>query len=95
MQDVTFIGSSIVTVGVRHVRVWRFDAKVASSPSKPRRRMSITEPITPTSTAIKTLVGRNCLLGALLEAKSFICVIPVSSSKALTCTDRYAISPPD
>jgi WD40 repeat protein len=82
------MGNSIITVGTRHVKVWRVDGGQSSSPSKQRFSPDgfplppITQP-----TAIKTLAGRNCLLGVLVET-TFSCVASISDDIAVVCSEK-------
>jgi WD40 repeat protein len=77
----TWIGSNLVTVGVRHVKIWKIEDG-SSSPTK-SRIWNDSAPLTPTSQ--KTLPGRNVLLGNLLEA-TFTCAA-VDGNRLLVCTE--------
>ena len=80
-------GGSIVSVGVRHVKVWRPEQSMPSSPQKSKFRSDPTDSSVPPSPSSKTLYGRNTLLGPLLEA-TFTCVAAISNQRAVACTDR-------
>ncbi len=86
VRDISWIGNSIVTVGTRHVKVWRLPQAASASPSKTRFNVESDAAGSPTSPAPKTLAGRNCLLGPLLEAV-FTCVAAISDFQAIVCTD--------
>lgn len=86
VRDISWIGGSIVTVGTRHVKVWRALQAAPVSPSKTRSTMESDTAGSPTSPAPKTLAGRNCLLGPLLDAV-FTCVAAISDLQAIVCTD--------
>ena len=90
VHDIAWMGSSIVSVGTRHVKVWRLDPSVPFSPSKSKNRLESIEPVLPPSPGPRTLPGRNCLLGPLLDA-TFMCVVAISNSKAVLGTERGAI----
>ena len=80
------MGNSIVSVGTRHVKVWRSEiADAPISPHKTKFRYGSPETRVPASPQNKTLFGRNCLLGSLIDA-TFTCITSVSDSKAILCT---------
>ncbi|RDW82281.1 WD repeat protein-like protein [Coleophoma cylindrospora] len=72
VKDMIWVGSSIVTVGTRHIKVWRFDQALQPGTSLP---------------TLKTLMGRNCLLGPLSES-TFSCIAAISETEALVCTEK-------
>ena len=83
--DMTWCGDSLVTVGTRHVKVWRIPERLRTSPTKPRGRRLGPELLA--SPSPQALLGRNCLLGSLADA-TFTCVTAISSNEAIVCTDR-------
>ena len=86
VQDLAWMGNNIVSVGTRHVKVWRNEiANAPISPRKTKFRYGTPESRVPASPQTKTLFGRNCLLGSLIDA-TFTCITPVSGSKAILCT---------
>ncbi|MCJ1472159.1 hypothetical protein MMC13_000806 [Lambiella insularis] len=84
------MASSIVTVGTRHVKLWRLNQSAPSSPSKKTSQLEAADTLLPSSPGPRTLHGRNCLLGPLLEA-TFTCVEAISDSKSALCTERGSI----
>jgi WD40 repeat protein len=88
IRSMIWMGNSIITVGTRHVKVWRVENSQSSSPSKQRFSpegfplLSAAQ-----STAIKTLAGRNCLLGVLVET-TFSCVASISDDVAVVCSEK-------
>jgi WD40 repeat protein len=86
IRGIAWIGSNLITVGTRHVKVWRIEAS-APSPSKQRSAGDAMLTNTPASPAPKILCGRNCLLGSLAEA-SFTCVASLSDDKAIICSEK-------
>ncbi|KAJ3473374.1 hypothetical protein NLG97_g10340 [Lecanicillium saksenae] len=78
----TWMGSNLITLGVRHVKIWRIEDG-SSSPTK-SRYFNDSAPSTPTSNQ-KTLPGRNVLLGGLLDA-TFTCAA-VDGNRLLVCTE--------
>ena len=90
VHDVAWMGSSIISVGTRHVKVWRPDQSAPPSPSKTKYRLDSIEPTVPPSPGPRTLPGRNCILGPLIEA-SFTCVRAISETRAMICAERGAV----
>ena len=85
IYDMAWCGSTLVTVGTRHVKVWRIPERLRTSPTKPRGRRHESESLA--SPSPQALLGRNCLLGSLADA-TFTCVTAISSNEAVVCTDR-------
>ncbi|KAI9819448.1 MAG: hypothetical protein M1832_004011 [Thelocarpon impressellum] len=82
--------STVVTAGTRHVKVWRIEEPRSLSPSKQRVILDGNTPGPPQSPMPRSLPGRNCLLGPLLEA-TFSCVARLSDNQGLACSQRGAI----
>ncbi|KAK8220266.1 WD40-repeat-containing domain protein [Phyllosticta capitalensis] len=83
INRIAWLGNSLVIVGTRVARVWRIDESEHPQHAKPRQG-----DVNVFSNAFhKTLQGRNCVLGSLVEA-NFTSVTPVSSSMAVVSTDR-------
>lgn len=79
---VSWMGSNVISVGTRHVKVWRLERVTPISPLKTRLELETNPPASPTP---KTFSGRNCLLGALIDA-TFSTAVGLSDSKAVVCT---------
>ena len=75
------MGHSVVSIGIRHVRVWR----APSSPSRTRLESDNSSIEPPGSPMPKAFIGRNCLLGPLIDA-TFTSIATVSDSRAVLCT---------
>ncbi|EED15493.1 WD repeat protein [Talaromyces stipitatus ATCC 10500] len=87
IRDMCWMGQTLITAGVRHVKVWRLESR-PGSPSKLRpnnENLSSSFSGNP-----KALSGRNCLLGSLGE-HTFTCIASVSDREAILCTDSGAI----
>ena len=70
VNSLVWMGHSVVSIGIRHVKVWRLDSVgIGSSKS-----------LTP-----KTFAGRNCLLGSLMDA-TFTSAAAISDCKAILCS---------
>ena len=81
IKQITWMGNNLVTIGTRHVKIWRLD-QPNTSPSK---RFSDAGGAfgSPSS---RTLSGRNCLLGPMLD-KTFTAIVSVSHVQAIVCSD--------
>ncbi|KAK5119311.1 hypothetical protein LTR85_007667 [Meristemomyces frigidus] len=98
----TWMGGSIITAGLRFVKVWRPEedggteirrADSALSPMVPRQRSDNRSSEYGNSILNpkhRVLPGKNCLLGEMLEA-NFISVIPTSDTEALVCAESGEI----
>ena len=87
VHGVTWLGNSFVTIGTRHVKVWRVEPAPATSPSKTKFTQERLELSVPSSPAPKIISGRNCLLGRLMEA-TFTCIAAIDDGKAILCTNK-------
>lgn len=85
VQQISWMGDCVVSVGTRHVRIWRLEQIPPPSPFKSKSRLDSFGPGTHSSPAARTLSGRNCLPGSLIES-TFTCIATISSSKAVLCT---------
>lgn len=81
IRQIAWMGNNLVTAGTRHVKVWRLD-QASNSPSKRFSDIGIFS----ASPSGRTLIGRNCLLGPLLD-KTFTAVEPISHVQAIVCSD--------
>ncbi|CAK4034474.1 Mitogen-activated kinase-binding 1 [Lecanosticta acicola] len=102
VHDMAWMGRCIVTVGLRFVKVWRPDEYGDSRVSEAPRAFTLTTPrhkenrlsdfgnsiLTPRH---RTLAGKNCLLGDLLEG-IFTSVMGYSDSKAVICAETGEIA---
>ncbi|PVI07122.1 WD repeat protein-like protein [Periconia macrospinosa] len=84
ISQMAWMGTSLVTVGTRHVKVWRIE-----DPNPTQRLSKIRQSEAPLilNSTHKTLPGRNCILENLLDA-NFSSVVAVTSSKAIVSTDK-------
>ena len=88
VNDVAWVGSSsIITAGVRHVKIWHSELHPQSSPTKSKFRQDgiVGSP------ASRGLQGRNALLGSLLEA-TFTVVKAISNQAAVLGSERGDIA---
>ncbi|KJR87051.1 WD domain, G-beta repeat containing protein [Sporothrix schenckii 1099-18] len=89
--------NSLVTFGVRHVKVWRIDESVSTSTSPTKARYGGIDGYASTPPPVyqsqkeqplqqKTLPGRNILLGSMLEA-TFTSAAPLPGGGAVICSE--------
>ena len=69
------------------MKIWRVEENRSISPSK--RRFALDGPPQPVvvQPSLKTLAGRNVLLGPLVEA-TFTAIAPISNHRAIVCTEK-------
>ena len=80
------MGSNLITVGTRHVKIWRVGRTPNSSPSKRFTQSDATLTLaSPTKTS--AIAGRNCVLGDLLH-RNFTALVAISSEMIIICTDQ-------
>ncbi|KAG8626705.1 hypothetical protein KVT40_005650 [Elsinoe batatas] len=79
VRDMKWMGRSLVTTGVRSVKIWRPD-EIAPSMGVESDKDGLSHP------GYKPLVGRNVLLGDMLEA-TFTTVVSLSDTRAVLCSD--------
>lgn len=101
LYHMAWMGRSIVTVGLRFVKVWRpddFDSRLPETSrmgtlTTPRQKESRLSDFGNSILSPKhcTLVGKNCLLGDLLEA-TFTSVVAITDTKAIICAETGEIA---
>lgn len=82
VKDMVWLGNSLITLGVRHIKMWKIDENAGTSPTKPKYGIDH-PPLSPNSQ--RTLPGRNIILGGLLEA-TFNCAA-VDDDRLIICTE--------
>ncbi|KAI1914367.1 hypothetical protein LOZ61_002269 [Ophidiomyces ophidiicola] len=89
IRDMCWLGDTLITVGVRHIKIWRLSDVTPISPPKAKSSL---EPANAASAILGpiSLPGRNCLLGNLRDSV-FTCISPLSEKKAVVCTETGAI----
>ena len=88
VSRVHWMGASVISLGTRHVKIWRPEAPPNHHPSpKPGTSSKADTPLTPIRSDPKTLYGRNCLLGDLKDA-TFISAASMSDRKAILCSKQ-------
>lgn len=85
VTQIVWMGSRLVTVGTRHVKVWRVEESGTSTPAKLDESTSSVG-----SLDNRTLTGRNCVLGDLLEA-TYTSAVALESDRAVVCSDKGAV----
>ncbi|KAL2257300.1 hypothetical protein VTK26DRAFT_371 [Humicola hyalothermophila] len=89
VKHMVWMGNSLVTLGVRHVKVWRVDDGPEVSPTKQKFPSDGPAPASQPQT-LKPLQGRNVLLGSMLDA-TFSCALPVSEENVIICSEMGAV----
>ncbi|KAF2651962.1 WD repeat protein-like protein [Lophiostoma macrostomum CBS 122681] len=84
INRMAWLGNSLITVGTRHVKVWRIDDQTSTVRSSKPRQSDIAFL---SSSIHKTLPGRNCLLENLLDS-NFTSVASVAPAKAIVGSDK-------
>lgn len=87
VREMCWVGQSLVTIGVRHVKVWRLPTARPVSPTKSRLTVDGAPSPNP---APKALSGRNCLLGQLND-HTFSCISSISDQEAVAGTESGAV----
>ncbi|KKA16819.1 WD repeat protein [Rasamsonia emersonii CBS 393.64] len=88
VRDMCWMGQTLITVGIRHVKVWRLADAASGSPTKPRPNGDAF--LNSPGAAPKALSGRNCLLGPLGD-HTFTCVSSISDYEAIICSESGAV----
>ncbi|KAM6537321.1 hypothetical protein FALCPG4_003247 [Fusarium falciforme] len=84
VKDMVWMGNCLITLGVRHVKMWKPDDGPAISPTK--QKFLNDQPPASTPPSQRTLPGRNILLGSLLET-TFTCAAVVKDSGLILCSE--------
>lgn len=77
----------LCSIGTRHIKIWRVEESRSLSPAKKRFNLDGTPQPVLLQPTLKTLAGRNVLLGPLVEA-TFTTLAAISSHKAIVCSER-------
>ncbi|RFU29367.1 hypothetical protein B7463_g6970, partial [Scytalidium lignicola] len=86
IKQMIWLGNCIITVGTRHIKLWKVEDRRNPSPSK-RYALDGAPLPAPVQPLLKTLIGRNCLLGPLVEA-TFTTLVAISDRKAIVCSEK-------
>ncbi|KAH8677361.1 WD40-repeat-containing domain protein [Xylariales sp. PMI_506] len=82
VRGMIWMGTSLITLGVRHVKLWRVEDGQVPSPTKQKFGGDVNSP----SQSQKSLPGRNILLGGLIEA-TFSCAATIDETRAIICSE--------
>ncbi|KKA26261.1 hypothetical protein TD95_000014 [Thielaviopsis punctulata] len=83
IKDIVWMGTNLITLGVRHVKAWKVEENVAPLPIK--TKFNGEPPLTPLQPQ-KTLPGRNVLLGSMIDS-TFTCAAVVDDSRTIICSE--------
>lgn len=89
IRGMTWAGKKLITVGTRHVKIWRVDDKQSTTPAK-MKFASDGSPVPAATfppTVTRMLSGRNCILGVMVDSL-FTAVSAISETKAVICTEK-------
>ncbi|KNG50302.1 wd domain-containing protein [Stemphylium lycopersici] len=84
INRMAWMGNKLVTVGVRHVKVWKVDDLNATVRTTKARQSDISFL---SGSTHKTLPGRNCILESLKES-TFTSVVSIARDKAIVASDK-------
>ena len=79
--------ANLLRIGTRHIKIWRVEEIRSLSPTKQRYALDGTPQPVPPQPALKTLTGRNVLLGPLVET-TFTTLAAISNHKAIVCSEK-------
>ncbi|WYZ37321.1 hypothetical protein EsH8_II_000827 [Colletotrichum jinshuiense] len=82
IKGMAWVGNNLITLGVRHIKIWRVEETQSTSPLKQRFSEASFVPQPPQ----RLLSGRNVLLGSLLEA-SFTCAAVADETSVIICSE--------
>lgn len=82
VRGMIWMGNNVITLGVRHVKLWKVEEQQSNSPTKSRFGNEVNSP---SSSSQKALPGRNALLGDMLDT-NFTCAAAVDHSRAIICS---------
>jgi len=88
VKGMVWMGNNLITLGVRHIKVWRVDEAPTISPTKSRFPGDGSFPVSQQSQ--KPLAGRNILLGSMLDA-TFCCAVSIRENKAVICSETGSV----
>ena len=83
----TFASLTELSIGTRHIKVWRVEDARSASPTKQRYAHDGTPQPVAVQPALKTLSGRNVLLGPLVES-TFTTAAAISDRRAIVCSEK-------
>lgn len=87
VQTIVWMGANVISIGTRHVKLWRVERAGSAAPAKGRHDLLETPTAPPESPGPQIFSGRNCILGPLIDA-TFTCAVAVSENKAILCTTQ-------
>ncbi|KAI2784119.1 WD repeat-containing protein [Daldinia loculata] len=83
IRGMVWVGNNLITLGVRHVKVWKVEESQSVSPMKQK----FTGDSSSTNQQHqKTLLGRNVILNNMIEA-TFSCGAAIDDTKAIICSE--------
>ncbi|KAI5462165.1 WD40-repeat-containing domain protein [Mariannaea sp. PMI_226] len=83
IKDMVWMGHYLITLGVRHAKMWRVEEGSAVSPTKAK---FLNDQLSSTPPSQRALPGRNIILGSLLEA-TFSCAVVINDKNIIICSE--------
>ncbi|KAK3946421.1 WD40-repeat-containing domain protein [Diplogelasinospora grovesii] len=88
IRGMLWMGNNLITLGVRHIKVWRVEDEPQISPTKSKFLGDGSFPTNQQNQ--KPLPGRNILLGTMIDA-TFTCAIAIGEDKAIICSEAGSV----
>ncbi|KAK3397397.1 hypothetical protein B0T20DRAFT_416128 [Sordaria brevicollis] len=89
VKGMVWMGSNLITLGVRHIKVWRVEEPPPISPTKSKFSQQEAA-CSAAQLAQKPLPGRNILLGSMLDA-TFSCALALDENRAIICSETGSV----
>lgn len=90
VKGMVFMGNNLITLGVRHIKVWRVEEPPPVSPTKSKFSQQQEAACSAAQLAQKPLPGRNILLGSMLDA-TFSCALALDENRAIICSETGSV----
>ncbi|KAF8252289.1 WD40 repeat-like protein [Wilcoxina mikolae CBS 423.85] len=87
VRQIAWMGRSLVTVGTRHVKIWRTEDDVGDGRKSKRKWRLTRKQQKANAPGPVVLHGRNALLGNMSDS-TMSCVVGISEDKAVVCSER-------
>ncbi|KAH7627132.1 quinon protein alcohol dehydrogenase-like superfamily [Sordaria sp. MPI-SDFR-AT-0083] len=89
VKGMVWMGNNLITLGVRHIKVWRVEEPPPISPTKSKFSQQEAA-CSAAQLAQKPLPGRNILLGSMLDA-TFSCALALDENRAIICSETGSV----
>ncbi|KAK1782912.1 WD40-repeat-containing domain protein [Copromyces sp. CBS 386.78] len=89
VKGMVWMGNNLITLGVRHIKVWRVEEPPPISPTKSKFSQQEAA-CSAAQLAQKPLPGRNIVLGSMLDA-TFSCALALDENRAIICSETGSV----